>query len=130
MIEKVDHEHIFVKAFDKNLKFLTETMNFPVVGTPLDESVNLRLLKVGPDVVELVDETRFTKRAKCAFLVDNIEREIDDLNRRGIKIAETTNIHVAEWKEGKFRYTLIRMEGEEKFDEGWIELVEKGESNP
>jgi hypothetical protein len=130
MIERIDHEHIFVKAFEKNLKFLTETMNFTVVGTPVDESWHLRLIKIGPDVVELVDETQFLNRAKCAFLVDNIEKEIDDLKRKGIVIAESTEIGVAEWKEGKFRYVLIRMVGEEKFDGGWVELVEKGEWNP
>ena len=125
LIKKLCHEHLFVKDFDKNLKFLTETMKFNIIGTPLDKSLNVRLLKVGPDTVELIDTTQRLRQCKCAFLVDNIEKEIDELKKKGITIAESTGIAVAEFKELRFKWVLIRMTGEEKFDGGWVELCEE-----
>ena len=127
---KVDHSHVFVKNFEKNLEFLSKTLKFPVVGVPVDRNLNLRLLRVGPDLIELVDEKQFPRKCKTALLVDNIEKELGELRKKGAEVAEMTEISVAKWREGEFRYVLLRMIGDEKFDGDWVELVEKGEWKP
>ena len=120
MIKKIDHTHVYVKDFKRALEFYTKTMGFPIVGTPIDESVKLRFLKVGPDVLEVLQEDpiNFPKKCQCILLVDDIEKEVAALKKKGL---ETSEIGEAEMKEtGKHKYGFAKtVEGD------WIELIER-----
>ena len=76
MIKRIHHIPVYVKDFEGNLEFLTNVMGFPVVGIPLDKSENVRLLKMGPDIIGLLDEDKYKRKCKCTFLVDDLKGEI------------------------------------------------------
>ena len=122
VIKKIHHVPIYVKDFERNLKFLNEVMGFPIVGTPIDKSLNVRFLKVGPDLIELMDEHQFTRSCQCALLVDDIVEEMEALKKRGLKMGE---LEVFEMEEGKLNFVFFK-----KFDGGWIELLERVNWNP
>ena len=130
MIKRIHHLPVYVKDFERNLEFLTKVMGFPVVGTPVDKSEKVRLLKVGPDIIGLLDEDKYKRKCKCTFLVDDLKGEIEELKRKGIQFTEITDIAEFAYEEGKYKYVFLRMRGTEKFDGGWLELVERKGWNP
>ena len=122
MIKRIHHLPVYVKDFEKNLKFYTEVMGFKVVGTPPDKSLNVRFLKAGPDLMELMDESQFTRPCQCALLVDDIVKEIDYLKKRGMKIGEIEDFPMLE---GSLKFVFFK-----KFDGSWMELLERKNWNP
>ena len=130
MIKSIHHIPVYAEDFEGNLKFLTEVMGFPVVGIPADKNEKVRLLKVGSDIVGLIDAKQYKRRCVCTFLVDNLRKEIKELREKGIDFSEITEVAEYEYKEGKYKYVFLRMRGKEKFNGGWIELVEREGWNP
>lgn len=130
MIKGIHHVPIYAEDFEGNLKFLTEVLGFPVVGIPVDENEKVRLLKVGPDVVGLIDAKQYKRRCVCTVLVDDLGKEIEELRGKGVEFSDLTDIAEYEYREGKYRYVFLRMRGNEKLNGGWIELVEREGWNP
>ena len=122
MIKRIHHLPVYVKDFEKNLNFYTEVMGFRVVGTPTDKNLNVRFLKVGSDLIELMDENQFTRPCQCALLVDNLEREIESLKKKGMKFGEVEDFPMIE---GSLKFVFFK-----KFDGSWMELLERKNWNP
>jgi len=130
MIKNIHHIPVYAEDFEGNLKFLTEVMGFPVVGTPADKNEKVRLLKVGTNVIGLIDAKQYKRRCVCTFLVDDLQKEVTELRNKGVKISEITEPAEYKYEEGKYRYVFLRMRGTEKLNGGWIELVERKGWNP
>ena len=122
MIKRIHHMPVYVGDFEGNLKFFTDVMKFPIVGTPVDENVHIRFLKVGSDLIELMDANQFDRPCQTALLVDDLNKEIETLKKKGMKFGE---IEEFKMKEGKLNFIFFK-----KFDEGWMELVERVNWNP
>ena len=96
-----------------------------VVGTPSSEKENFRYLKIGDDLISLIDENQYFRHCEATFLVDNIEKTLDEWKKKGVTFPEITDIVDYNLKEGKVRYVFLKMEGKDKFNGSWIELVER-----
>jgi len=122
MIKRIHHMPVYVGDFEGNLKIFTDVMKFPIVGTPVDENVHIRFLKVGSDLIELMDANQFDRPCQTALLVDDLNKEIETLKKKGMNLGE---IEEFKMKEGKLNFIFFK-----KFDEGWMELVERVNWNP
>jgi catechol 2,3-dioxygenase-like lactoylglutathione lyase family enzyme len=113
---------VYVKDFQKNLEFYTEVMGFRVVGTPTDKNLKARFLKAGDTLLELMDQSQFTRPCEFNLVVDNLEKEIESLKKKGMKIGETEDFPMVE---GSLKFVFFK-----KFDGSWMELLERKNWNP
>ena len=122
MVKRIHHLPVYVKDFQKNLEFYTEVMGFRVVGTPTDKNLKARFLKAGDTLLELMDQSQFTRPCEFNLVVDNIEKEIESLKKKGMKIGETEDFPMVE---GSLKFVFFK-----KFDGSWMELLERKNWNP
>ena len=122
MVKRIHHLPVYVKDFQKNLEFYTEVMGFRVVGTPTDKNLKARFLKAGDTLLELMDQSQFTRPCEFNLVVDNLEKEIESLKKKGMKIGETEDFPMVE---GSLKFVFFK-----KFDGSWMELLERKNWNP
>ena len=124
LIRRVHHQPVYVEDFEGSLKFLVKVMGFKVVGTPVDAREKVRLLRVGTDLIEVLDAKIFGRRCVAAFYVDSIEAELQSLKEKGVEFEEVSEIGVYRIKEGTHKNVFFRMKGREKLNGGWVEMIE------
>ncbi|HJX23124.1 MAG TPA: VOC family protein [Candidatus Bathyarchaeia archaeon] len=122
MVKRIHHLPVYVRDFQKNLEFYTKVMGFRVVGTPTDKNLKARFLKAGDTLLELMDQSQFTRPCEFNLVVDNIEKEIESLKKKGMKIGETEDFPMVE---GSLKFVFFK-----KFDGSWMELLERKDWNP
>lgn len=102
MVNKVDHIGIAVKNLDKTLKFYEEMLGIKCVSTEVveEQKVKVAFLPIGDTEVELLESTEkdgpiakfIEKRGEgiqhIAYRVDNIEKAIDELKEKGIRLID------------------------------------------
>lgn len=130
MIRRVHHLPLYVEDFEGNLKFLVDILGFKVVGTPLDAKEKSRILKVVPDLIEVLDAKMFSRRCVATFLVDSIDKELQSLKAKGVKFEELSEYEVYKMKEGTVKSVFLRMYGKDKLNNGWVEMIEPIDWNP
>ena len=122
MVKRIHHLPVYVRDFQKNLEFYTKVMGFRVVGTPTDKNLKARFLKAGDTLLELMDQSQFTRPCEFNLVVDNLEKEIESLKKKGMKIGETEDFPMVE---GSLKFVFFK-----KFDGSWMELLERKNWNP
>ena len=130
MIRGVSHVPVYVDDFERNLRFLVDVMGFQVVGTPLDPNEKSRFLRAGSDLIEILDAEMYQRRCVAAFLVDNLEEELDSLRNKGVEFEEISEIRESRLKEGGHRNVFFRMRGADKLNGGWVNMIEPVKWDP
>lgn len=102
MVNKVDHIGIAVKDLDETLNFYEEVLGIECVGTEVveDQKVKTAFLPVGDTEIELLESTDengpiakfIQKRSQgmqhIAYRVDNIEKALEELKEKGIRLID------------------------------------------
>ncbi|MCR2045660.1 methylmalonyl-CoA epimerase [Anaerosalibacter massiliensis] len=102
MVEKVDHIGIAVKDLEKALKFYEEMLGLKCEGTEVveEQKVKVAFLPMGDTEVELLESTEpngpiakyIEKRGEgiqhIAYRVDNIEKAIEEMKEKGIRMID------------------------------------------
>ncbi|SNT23609.1 methylmalonyl-CoA epimerase [Anaerovirgula multivorans] len=101
-VGKVDHIGIAVKNLDETLKFYQEILGLECIGTEVveEQKVKVAFLPVGDTEVELLESTeedgpiaKFIEKKgegiqHIAFRVDNIEKAIENMKAKGVKMID------------------------------------------
>lgn len=102
MVSKVDHIGIAVRDLDEALKFYEEVLGIKCVDTEIveEQKVKVAFLPIGDTEVELLESTEedgpiakfIEKRGEgiqhIAYRVDNIEKAIEELKEKGIRLID------------------------------------------
>ncbi len=102
MVKKIDHIGVAVNSIDDALKFYTEHLGMECkdVEEVKDQKVKAALLPVGESQVELLEPTSDDSPIKkflekkgegfhhIAFYVDNIEKTLEDLKEKGVRLID------------------------------------------
>ncbi|HSH35303.1 methylmalonyl-CoA epimerase [Schnuerera sp.] len=102
MVKKVDHIGIAVKDLDESLKFYEEVLGIKCISTEEveEQKVKVAFLPIGDTEVELLESTEengpiakfIEKRGEgiqhIAYRVDDIEKAIEELKEKGIKLID------------------------------------------
>lgn len=99
---KLDHVGIAVKNLDETLKFYTDVLGLELSETEIveEQKVKVAFLPIGDTEVELLESTaddgpiaRYIERngegvQHLAFLVENIEEAISDMQAKGMRMID------------------------------------------
>jgi methylmalonyl-CoA/ethylmalonyl-CoA epimerase len=102
MVGKVDHIGIAVKNLDETLKFYEDILGIKCVSTEVvdEQKVRVAFLPIGDTEVELLESTeedgpvaKFIEKKgegvqHIAYKVDDIEKSIEELKAKGIKLID------------------------------------------
>ncbi len=102
MIKKVDHIGIAVKDLEETLKFYQEILGMDLQGTEVveEQKVRVAFLPIGDAEVELLESTdpegpiaKYIERKgqgiqHLAFRVDDIEKAIEEMKEKGIRMID------------------------------------------
>jgi len=102
MVGKLDHIGIAVANLDESLKFYTETLGLELHGseTVTEQKVKVAFLPLGDTEIELLESTesdgpiaKFIEAKgqgiqHLAFRVDNIEKALEELKEKGIRLID------------------------------------------
>lgn len=102
MIEKIDHIGIAVKDLNETLKIYTEILGLKSAGeeTVAEQKVRVAFIPVGESEIELLESTepdgpiaKFIEKngegiQHIAFRVDNIEKTLEDLKSKGVRLID------------------------------------------
>lgn len=102
MVGKVDHIGIAVKNLDETLKFYEDVLGIKCVSTEVvdEQKVRVAFLPIGDTEVELLESTeedgpvaKFIEKKgegvqHIAYKVDDIEKAIEELKAKGIKLID------------------------------------------
>lgn len=102
MVVKIDHIGIAVKDLEKALKFYEEVLGLKCEGTEVveDQKVKVAFLPIGDTEVELLESTEangpiakyIEKRGEgiqhIAYRVDDIEKAIEEMEEKGIRMID------------------------------------------
>lgn len=104
MVNKVDHIGIAVKNLDETLKFYEDILGMKSMGTEVveEQKVKVAFLPIGDTEVELLESTeedgpiaKFIEKKgegiqHIAYKVDDIEKAIEELKAKGVKMIDET----------------------------------------
>lgn len=99
---KLDHVGIAVKNLDETIKFYTDVLGLELAETEIveEQKVKVAFLPIGDTEVELLESTsddgpiaRYIERngegvQHLAFLVENIEEAISDMQAKGMRMID------------------------------------------
>lgn len=102
MVMKVDHIGIAVKSLEETLKFYTQVLGLKLHDTEIveDQKVKVAFLPIGDTELELLESTEedgpiakyIEKKGQgmqhIAFRVENIEKAIEDMKNKGIRMID------------------------------------------
>ena len=102
MVEKIDHIGIAVKNLKETLEFYEEVLGIKSVGTEVveEQKVRVAFLPTGGTEIELLESTEedgpiakfIEKRGEgiqhIAYRVDDIEKSIEELKEKGIRMID------------------------------------------
>jgi len=102
MVNKIDHLGIAVKNLDEALKFYEDVLGIKCVETEVveDQKVKTAFLPIGDTEIELLESTsedgpvakHIEKRGEgiqhIAFKVDDIEKALEELKAKGIRLID------------------------------------------
>lgn len=102
MVEKIDHIGIAVKDLNETLKIYTEILGLKSTGeeTVAEQKVRVAFIPVGESEIELLESTepdgtiaKFIEKngegiQHIALRVDNIEKTLEDLKARGVRLID------------------------------------------
>ena len=102
MVEKIDHIGIAVKNLKETLEFYEEVLGIKSVGTEVveEQKVRVAFLPTGDTEIELLESTEedgpiakfIEKRGEgiqhIAYRVDNIEKSIEELKEKGLRMID------------------------------------------
>ncbi|MDK2877567.1 MAG: methylmalonyl-CoA/ethylmalonyl-CoA epimerase [Thermoanaerobacteraceae bacterium] len=102
MVEKIDHIGIAVKDLNETLKIYTEILGLKSAGeeTVAEQKVRVAFIPVGESEIELLESTepdgtiaKFIEKngegiQHIALRVDNIEKTLEDLKARGVRLID------------------------------------------
>ena len=102
MVNKIDHIGIAVKNLDETLKFYEEVLGIKCIGTEVveEQKVKTAFLPIGDTEVELLEATDedspiakfIEKRGEgiqhIAYRVDDIEKDLEEVKKRGIRLID------------------------------------------
>jgi methylmalonyl-CoA/ethylmalonyl-CoA epimerase len=102
MVKKVDHVGVAVKSLDEALKFYTEVLGLSLEGIEVveDQKVKVAFLPVGDTEIELLESTDtegpiakyIEKKGEgmqhIAFRVDDIEKALDEMREKGVRLID------------------------------------------
>jgi methylmalonyl-CoA/ethylmalonyl-CoA epimerase len=102
MVGKVDHIGIAVRSLDETLKFYEDILGIKCVSTEVveEQKVRVAFLPIGDTEVELLESTeedgpvaKFIEKKgegvqHIAYKVDDIEKSIEELKAKGIKLID------------------------------------------
>jgi len=102
MVKKVDHIGIAVKNLDEALKFYEEVLGIKCIGTEIveEQKVKTAFLPVGDTEIELLEATdedspiaKFIEKKgegiqHIAYRVDDIERALEEVREKGIRLID------------------------------------------
>ncbi|MDD2446920.1 MAG: methylmalonyl-CoA epimerase [Tissierellia bacterium] len=102
MVNKIDHLGIAVKDLDEALKFYEDVLGIKCVETEVveDQKVKTAFLPIGDTEIELLESTsedgpiarHIEKRGEgiqhIAFKVDDIEKALEELKSKGIRLID------------------------------------------
>lgn len=104
MVGKVDHIGVAVKNLEETLKFYQDVLGLDLHGTEIveEQKVKVAFLPVGDTEVELLESTeedgpiaRYIEKKgegmqHIAFKVDNIEKAIEEMKSKGVRMIDET----------------------------------------
>lgn len=102
MVKKVDHIGIAVKSLDETLKFYQEVLGLDLQGIEVveEQKVKVAFLPIGDTEIELLESTDkegpiakyIEKRGEgiqhIAYRVDDIEKAIEEMKAKGIRMID------------------------------------------
>ena len=102
MVKKVDHIGIAVKNLEETLKFYEGTLGVKCGGTEVveEQKVKVAFLPIGDTEIELLESTdeqgpisRYIEKKgegiqHMAYRVDNIEKAIEEMKAKGIRMID------------------------------------------
>ena len=102
MVLKVDHIGIAVSSLDESLKLYTETLGLKLHGTETvaEQKVKVAFLPLGDTEIELLEstepdgpiakfiETKGQGIQHIAFMVENIEKALEDCKAKGLRLID------------------------------------------
>ena len=102
MIEKIDHIGIAVRSIEKTSKLLSNILGLKVAGKEIveEQKVKVAFLPLGDSELELLESTspegpiaRFIEKKgegiqHIAFKVDNIEKALGKLKKKGVRLID------------------------------------------
>lgn len=102
MIAKVDHIGVAVANLDETLKFYTDALGLELHGTETvaEQKVKVAFLPVGDTEIELLESTepdgpiaKFIEAKgqgiqHIAFRVDDIEKALEDMKAKGVRLID------------------------------------------
>ncbi len=102
MVKKVDHIGVAVANLDEALKFYTEVLGLNLEGVEVveDQKVKVAFLPVGDTEIELLESTdpegpiaKYIEKKGAgiqhiAFRVDDIEKALDEMRRKGVRLID------------------------------------------
>jgi len=102
MVKKVDHIGIAVKDLDETLKFYTDVLGMDLQGTEVveEQKVKVAFLPIGDTEMELLESTdkegpiaRYIEKKgegvqHIAYRVDDIEKAIEEMKAKGIRMID------------------------------------------
>lgn len=104
MIEQIDHIAIAVRSLEQHIPFYRDVLQLTLEGTEVvaDQKVRLAVFRVGDVHIELLEPTEsdspisafIEKRGEgihhIAYRVGDIERQIDELKRKQVRMIDET----------------------------------------
>lgn len=102
MIKKIDHIGIAVKDLDETLKFYQDVLGMELAGTEVveEQKVRVAFLPIGDTEIELLESTDkegpiakyIEKKGEgvqhIAYRVDDIEKAIEEMKEKGIRMID------------------------------------------
>lgn len=102
MVKKVDHIGIAVKSLDEALKFYEEVLGMKLQGIEVveEQKVKVAFLPIGDTEIELLESTdkegpiaKFIEKKgegiqHIAYRVDDIEKELEEIKQKGIRLID------------------------------------------
>ncbi|MTI46504.1 methylmalonyl-CoA epimerase [Sporosalibacterium faouarense] len=102
MVKKVDHIGIAVKDLEETLKFYQEILGMDLQGTEIveEQKVKVAFLPIGDTEVELLESTdkegpiaKYVEKKgqgvqHIAYRVENIEKAIEEMKEKGIRMID------------------------------------------
>ncbi len=102
MVTKIDHIGIAVKNLEETLKFYEEVLGIKCVGTEVveEQKVKTAFLPIGDTKIELLEATAedspiakfIEKRGEgvqhIAYRVENIEKALEEVKEKGIRLID------------------------------------------
>lgn len=102
MIKKVDHVGVAVNNLEEALKFYTDMLGLTLEGVEVveDQKVKVAFLPVGDSEIELLESTDpegpiakyIEKKGEgiqhIAFRVDDIEKALEEMKRKGVRLID------------------------------------------